>query len=129
MFLLYPLRPGRSAAWRSIDLLLLALGYGFVLHIFLNYDYYINRIIYIDDLTAWDIFYAVVAVAIVLEATRRVIGLALPLTAIALTQLPTPLPSADQLLPFHLAMLLALTVPAVVNLPPTYTSLPLTATA
>src|ERR1700693_5119514 len=83
VFLLYPLRPGRAAAWRGIDLLLLALGYGFVLHIFLNYDYYLNRIIYIDDLTAWDKFYAVVAVAIVLEATRRVIGLALPLTAMA----------------------------------------------
>ena len=81
VFLLYPLRPGR-AAWRSADLLLLVLGYGFVLHIFLNYEYYINRIIYIDDLTAWDKFYAVVAIVIVLEATRRVIGLALPLTAI-----------------------------------------------
>ncbi len=83
VFLLYPLRPGRSAAWRTADLLLLALGYGFVLHIFLNYDYFINRIIYIDDLTVWDKFYAVVAVALVLEATRRIIGLALPLTAMA----------------------------------------------
>jgi len=83
VFLLYPLRPGRSAGWRGADLLLLALGYGFVLHIFLNYEYFINRIIYIDDLTAWDKFYAVVAVAIVLEATRRVIGWALPLTAAA----------------------------------------------
>jgi TRAP-type uncharacterized transport system fused permease subunit len=83
VFLLYPLRPDHSPAWRIADLLLLALGYGFVLHIFLNYNYFINRIIYIDDLTATDKFYAVVAVAIVLEATRRVIGLALPLTAIA----------------------------------------------
>ena len=37
--------------------------------------YFINRIIYIDDLTSSDKFYAVVAVVIVLEATRRVIGL------------------------------------------------------
>ena len=83
VFLLYPLRPGHGAGWRSIDLVLLALGFGFVLHIFLDYEYFINRIIYIDDLTVWDKFYAVVAVAIVLEATRRVIGLALPLTAMA----------------------------------------------
>jgi TRAP transporter 4TM/12TM fusion protein len=62
---------------------LLALGYGFVLHIFTNYEYFINRIIYIDDLTIADKFYAVIAVVIVLEATRRVIGLALPLTAVA----------------------------------------------
>jgi TRAP transporter 4TM/12TM fusion protein len=82
VFLLYPTRPGR-AAWRALDALLLALGFGFVLHILANYDYFINRIIYIDDLTAWDRFYALVAVAIVLEATRRVIGLALPLTAVA----------------------------------------------
>ncbi|MEP7276221.1 MAG: TRAP transporter permease [Betaproteobacteria bacterium] len=82
VFLLYPTRPGK-AAWRSLDLLLLALGFGFVLHIFLDYEYFINRIIYIDDLTRWDRFFAVAAVGIVLEATRRVLGLALPLTAIA----------------------------------------------
>ena len=82
VFLLYPTRPGR-AAWRAFDLLLLALGAGFVLHIFLGYEAFINRIIYIDDLTASDKFYAVTAVVIVLEATRRVIGLSLPLTAIA----------------------------------------------
>jgi TRAP transporter 4TM/12TM fusion protein len=82
VFLLYPTRPGR-AAWRTFDFALLALGFGFVLHIFANYDYFINRIIYIDDLTNWDRFYALVAVAIVLEGTRRVIGLALPLTSVA----------------------------------------------
>jgi TRAP transporter 4TM/12TM fusion protein len=83
VFLLYPLKPRGAPGWRSIDLLLLALGYGFVLHIFTNYDYFINRIIYIDELTTADKIYAVIAVVIVLEATRRVIGLALPLTAIA----------------------------------------------
>ena len=83
VFLLYPLKPRGAPGWRAVDLLLLALGYGFVLHIFTNYEYFINRIIYIDDLTIADKFYAVIAVAIVLEATRRVIGLALPLTALA----------------------------------------------
>jgi len=83
VFLLYPLRPRGALGWRSADLLLLALGYGFVLHIFTNYEYFTNRIIYIDELTTADKFYAVIAVAIVLEATRRVIGLALPLTAAA----------------------------------------------
>ena len=83
VFLLYPVKPRGAATWRSIDLVLLALGYGFVLHIFTNYEYFINRIIYIDDLTIADKFYAVIAVVIVLEATRRVIGLALPLTAVA----------------------------------------------
>jgi TRAP transporter 4TM/12TM fusion protein len=82
VFLLYPTRPGRPG-WRALDLLLLAAGFGFVLHIFVNYDYFINRIIYIDDLTLADRVYAVIAIVVVLEATRRVIGLALPLTAVA----------------------------------------------
>ena len=60
VFLLYPTRPGQ-AAWRVLDLVLLVLGAGFVLHIFLEYDAFINRIIYIDDLTAADTFYAVTA--------------------------------------------------------------------
>ena len=83
VFLLFPSRRGGGLGWRALDAVLLAAGWGFVLHIFFNYQYYTNRIIYIDDLNAWDKFYAVVAVLVVLEATRRVIGWALPLTAIA----------------------------------------------
>jgi TRAP transporter 4TM/12TM fusion protein len=82
VFILFPLAPRRSAAWRLVDAALLAAGWAMVLHIFINYDYFINRIIYIDELTAWDKIYAVVAVLVVLEATRRVIGWALPATAI-----------------------------------------------
>ncbi|TAN54627.1 MAG: TRAP transporter fused permease subunit [Betaproteobacteria bacterium] len=83
VFLLYPSRPGGGLAWRALDLALLAAGWGLVLHIFVNYQTFTNRIIYIDELTAQDQFWAVVAVLVVLEATRRVIGWALPLTAIA----------------------------------------------
>jgi len=83
VFMLYPLRPGGGALARAGDLALLLLGWGAVLHIFVDYQAFTNRIIYIDDLTPWDKFYAVVAVLVVLEGTRRVIGWALPLTAIA----------------------------------------------
>lgn len=83
VYLLYPLRPRAAPAWRVADLLLLAAGWGFVLHILLGYDAFVNRIIYIDALTAWDRVFAVLAVLVVLDATRRVIGWALPLTAIA----------------------------------------------
>ena len=83
VYLLYPFRAGRPAAWRLLDLALLAAGWGFVLHIFLGYDAFVNRIIYIDALTTADRVFAVLAVVIVLDATRRVIGWALPLTAIA----------------------------------------------
>ncbi len=82
VYLLHPFRRDGSPAWRAIDALLLAGGLASVLHIFVNYEYYTNRIIYIDELTAWDRFYAVVAVLVVLDATRRVIGWALPLTAV-----------------------------------------------
>ena len=81
--LLYPLKPGGGLKWRLADALMLLGAWAFILHIFLNYEYFTNRIIYIDELTAWDRFYTVVAVLIVLEATRRVLGWALPLTAVA----------------------------------------------
>jgi TRAP transporter 4TM/12TM fusion protein len=83
VFLLFPTRPDAGVAWRIVDAILLILGWGIVLHIFLNYEYYTNRIIYIDELTFADKFWAVAAVIVVLEGTRRVLGWALPLTAIA----------------------------------------------
>ncbi|HEY9446360.1 MAG TPA: TRAP transporter permease [Burkholderiales bacterium] len=83
VFLLYPLRPGGGAVWRVLDALLLIGSWAFILHIFLNYEYVTNRIIYIDDLTFADRAYTVIAVLITLEATRRVLGWALPLTAVA----------------------------------------------
>jgi len=83
VFLLYPSRPAGGPGWRLLDLVLLGFGLAFVLHVFITYEAFTNRIIYIDDLTAADKFFAVVAVLMVLEGTRRVIGLALPLTALA----------------------------------------------
>ncbi|MEX2198363.1 MAG: TRAP transporter fused permease subunit [Burkholderiales bacterium] len=82
VYLLFPFRRDGSPLWRGLDALLLAGGIAAVLHIFVNYEYYTNRIIYIDELTAWDRFYSVVAVFVVLDATRRVIGWALPITAL-----------------------------------------------
>ncbi len=81
VFLIYPLRRG-GGAWRIVDAAFLVAGWAFILHIFVNYEYFINRIIYIDTLTTADRVYAVLAVVVVLEATRRVIGLALPITAL-----------------------------------------------
>jgi TRAP transporter 4TM/12TM fusion protein len=80
VLLIYPLRGG--GGWRIVDAALLVASWAFILHIFLGYDYFINRIIYIDELTLADRIYAVLAVLIVLEATRRVLGWALPLTAL-----------------------------------------------
>lgn len=82
VFLLYPIRPGGGVWWRLSDAVMIAAGLGLVLNILLNYDAFTNRIIYIDDLSALDKFFAVVAVLVILEGTRRVIGWALPLTAV-----------------------------------------------
>ena len=82
VFLLFPSRHGSANPWwRSYDMLLLVLGLGGVLHIFVNYEAFIYRIIYIDDLTTGDTLWGIVMVIIVLEATRRIIGWALPMTA------------------------------------------------
>lgn len=61
---------------------LLVLGAAPILYLFWNYDYIVNRIYYIDDLTPMDMTMGVVMTLIVLEATRRVIGWALPVTAV-----------------------------------------------
>jgi TRAP transporter 4TM/12TM fusion protein len=88
IFLLYPLKPSGGWGWRVLDLVLLAASWGFILHIFINYDYVINRIIYIDELTSTDKIYAVLAILLVLEATRRVLGWGLSLTAIGFLAYP-----------------------------------------
>ena len=66
----------------AFDFLLLALGAAPILYLFINYEYVVTRIYYIDDLTTADMTLAVIMTAIVLEATRRVIGWALPITAL-----------------------------------------------
>jgi TRAP transporter 4TM/12TM fusion protein len=65
-----------------LDYALLALASAPIIYLFWNYDYVVNRIYYIDDLSWSDMLLAVVLVVMVLEATRRLIGWALPLTAI-----------------------------------------------
>jgi len=83
VFLAFPLAPGPGRRWsRWVDLVLFAgaaLGLG---HMFINYDYFITRIIYIDDLTVLDAVAGTALVVVLLEVTRRMIGLALPITAL-----------------------------------------------
>ncbi|WP_244471010.1 TRAP transporter permease [Microvirga massiliensis] len=65
-----------------LDYGLLAFSAAPILYLFVNYDYVVNRIYYIDDLTPADMALATLLVVIIMEATRRLIGWALPLTAI-----------------------------------------------
>ncbi|HZB63293.1 MAG TPA: TRAP transporter permease [Microvirga sp.] len=66
----------------ALDFALLALAVAPLLYLFWNYDYVVNRIYYIDDLSPGDMVMAVLLVVMVLEATRRLIGWALPVTAL-----------------------------------------------
>ena len=51
-------------------------------HLFVNYEYFVNRILYIDDLKPLDVVAAIILIWTVLDCTRRVIGWALPITAL-----------------------------------------------
>ena len=65
-----------------LDLMLLAVGITPILYLFVNYDYIVNRIFYVDDLTLADKVMGVTMIVLLLEAVRRVLGLALPITAV-----------------------------------------------
>jgi TRAP transporter 4TM/12TM fusion protein len=64
-----------------LDYALIVLAAAPILYLFANYEYLINRIFYIDDLSNADMILGTLLVAVILEATRRVIGWALPITA------------------------------------------------
>jgi TRAP transporter 4TM/12TM fusion protein len=73
----------KTATASLLDYLLVAASVVSVGYIFVYYDYIINRIIYVDDMTLTDIVLSVTLILLVLEATRRTLGPALPLTALA----------------------------------------------
>ena len=69
-----------GARWH--DLALLAVALAPILYLHFNYNYIVNRIYYVDDLTTADTILAICLVVMVLEATRRLIGWPLPITAL-----------------------------------------------
>ena len=81
-FLLFRVTGDVSYKPTALDFVLLVLAALPILYLFYNYEYIVNRIFYIDDLFPPDIALAVIFTLVVLEATRRVIGWALPITAI-----------------------------------------------
>jgi TRAP transporter 4TM/12TM fusion protein len=80
-FLIYR-RAGTGSAPSLLDYALLALAIAPVTYLFWNYDYIVNRIYYVDDMTTADMAMAVILIVLIMEATRRLIGWALPITAI-----------------------------------------------
>lgn len=73
----------RTKAPSPLDWLLIAASIASVGYIFVYYDYIIDRIIYVDDMAWSDIVLSITLILLVMEAARRVIGPALPLTCVA----------------------------------------------
>jgi TRAP transporter 4TM/12TM fusion protein len=82
-FLMWPLRaratPDR-VPWSDLALAVLSLAC--VGYMFANYAYIVNRFPTADSLSPMDMGVGIVAIVLVLEATRRTIGAALPIVAI-----------------------------------------------
>lgn len=104
VFLTMPLRAGRGATNPGIeDWALAALGLVSVVYLFVTYEDLVNRIPMIDDPTPVQQLLGWACVATVLEATRRSIGWALPVTALGFLAYAlffttvTPLVIIDQL--------------------------------
>jgi TRAP transporter 4TM/12TM fusion protein len=65
-----------------LDYVWLLAGVAPIIYLFVNYEYFVTRIFYIDDLTPADMVMGIVMTVVVLEGTRRVICWSLPITAI-----------------------------------------------
>ncbi|MBM3558253.1 MAG: TRAP transporter fused permease subunit, partial [Alphaproteobacteria bacterium] len=89
IFLICPLKSrggegteaGRPMAG-PLDLLAGALALAAVGYIFATYDSIVYRMPYVDDLTKRDLVFGVLTILVVIEGTRRIIGPALPITAL-----------------------------------------------
>jgi TRAP transporter 4TM/12TM fusion protein len=82
LFLIYRWTGKPEGAPGALDYLLLVLSVTPIIYLFVNYEYFVTRIFYIDDLTPTDMVMGVLMTVMVLEGTRRVIGWSLPITAI-----------------------------------------------
>lgn len=65
----------------GFDILLLLLTFLSIGYLFLNYNYVVTRYPYVHPVSTWDFVMGVIVTLILLEASRRVIGWALPITA------------------------------------------------
>src|SRR5688572_20307665 len=77
-FLIYSSRAGVLREIPNIiDYAWLAAGAASILYLFVNYEYIVTRIYYIDDLTWADMIFGTICIVTVTEATRRCVDVAL----------------------------------------------------
>ncbi|NQW54542.1 MAG: TRAP transporter permease [Rhodospirillales bacterium] len=84
VFIIYTgLKGGSDGSPGLFDWLLLAGCVASIGYIFVEYEYFITRFATVDDLRPLDWLFGLMLIALIFEATRRTLGLALPLTAAA----------------------------------------------
>jgi TRAP transporter 4TM/12TM fusion protein len=82
-FLITPgFRKGERKTPGMVDFLLLALSCVTIGYLWINHNYLYERFVFVDDLRPADLVLGSTFILLVLEATRRNIGLAMPLTAL-----------------------------------------------
>jgi TRAP transporter 4TM/12TM fusion protein len=83
IFLLYPFSKEKGAYIRRLgDFVFLGISIVGLLYLFFNYEYFITRYPYVHPLSTADLAIGILFVLTLLEAARRSIGLAMPVTAI-----------------------------------------------
>jgi TRAP transporter 4TM/12TM fusion protein len=83
VFLLFPgfrRREGARASWP--ELIWIALAVGTTLYVWVNHEHLLTRFVFVDDPTQLELVLGFTFTLIVLEATRRIIGWPLPVTAV-----------------------------------------------
>lgn len=82
-FLIFPgFRKGSRTTPGLLDLGLLVLACVTIGYLWVNHSYLYDRFVFVDDLRPSDLVLGTIFILLVLEATRRSIGLAMPLTAL-----------------------------------------------
>jgi TRAP transporter 4TM/12TM fusion protein len=83
VFLLYGTTAGMQRPIpNAFDYAWLTLGVASLLHLFINYDYVVTRIYYIDEMTLADMIFGTILLVVVTEATRRCVDVSLPVTSL-----------------------------------------------
>ena len=84
IFLLNPFSKEKTGRISRLgDFVFLGISLGGILYIFLNYEYFITRYPYVHPLSTADLVIGILFTLTLMEAARRCIGLAMPITAIA----------------------------------------------
>lgn len=85
VFLQYPVREkheGKAGKVPLYDLFITAIAIASMVYLMVNHEYVLTRFRYVHPLKPLDMIFGIVAIILVLEATRRVVGIALPIISI-----------------------------------------------